>query len=886
MLLPRRPPGICLRPGALIVVFSISIGFAAAQVPETTARGAVNGVSFQPAPASVARGGIVAVTGANLTSALVQSSVKPLPETLDDPAVKVLINGVAAPLFFVSPDQINAQVPWEVEPGWAEVIVKRGEAESSAMPLLVAEASPNVFKHNGSNSLVVESGGEAPMAAEDGTTEATQVTLDRPASQAAASDETPAEVTSGQALTAFGAGMGPTDPAATTGATGEASGPTAPQRAYVGGIPATITETALSTGQVGVYELSFEVPALAGSGEILHWFSGDLSASGVLGARSGLAPRYLELPDGVGSVERIDMTDLNPYFVAASGALDQTESCYPDIALLDYRNEAATELANCALPSAPLAEDAALLRPFELSANSPVLAALVRPSGDSGEAATNRMILVDSVSGTITTVTLEDGADRLEQGFGGSRNLRILRPGGANEQTVIGPDGESVGDFVAATALPSQLEYEGLTRVVAQAANLGGGYRLRFLGPAERDTESVSKAVLYDREAAVVANTAFPTGWEPISPPRRVNNQGVEQGVSIAPTATGFRGSMTAYVVARSSDDTQDAIVAFRAELPEDSATESDTAGEEAPAVSLTSTMTAFPSGAYAANCAPQVRWQRLPLTQTLAILATGEVQSEFASPQANETCSGDRLLLFDTVTSEIESVTAPGGLDVAAKGTLQGYLFFADGDRDVALESPRKVHVFDGVTKAFSQIELPGGAGVTINLTTQRLGDQLRFVALATGGPPRTNANTGVQLPPLPGNRGLMVVDVAAGTAIHLTLPTGFSRIIPGNNQMVQQGRRGYGVLPLLDRGFAYARRVTDGPGSPGGSAMVTWDATTGDSTVLSIPDEAFSVIQPIGDTGPEGSFLWDHQAKSAAFSYGVYNRSGDLIAIGVVGP
>ena len=44
------------------------------------------------------------------------------------------------------------------------------------------------------------------------------------------------------------------------------------------------------------------------------------------------------------------MTDLNPYFVAASGALDETESYYPDIVLLDYRNEPATELAYCALP--------------------------------------------------------------------------------------------------------------------------------------------------------------------------------------------------------------------------------------------------------------------------------------------------------------------------------------------------------------------------------------------------------------------------------------------------------------------------------------------------------------------------------------------------------
>ena len=181
---------------------------------------------------------------------------------------------------------------------------------------------------------------------------------------------------------------------------------------------------------------------------------------------------------------------------------------------------------------------------------------------------------------------------------------------------------------------------------------------------------------------------------------------------------------------------------------------------------------------------------------------------------------------------------------------------------------------MFDGVAKAFPQIELPGGAGVTINLTTQRVGDQLRLVAFATGGPPR------------PGNRGLMVVDLAAGTATHLGMPTAFSRVIPGNNQMVQQGRRGCGVLPLLGRGLAYARRGAEGPGSPGGSAMVTCDVTTGDATVLSMQDEAFSVIQPSGDTGPAGPFLWDHQAKSAAFSYGVYDRSGEMIAIGVVGP
>lgn len=51
-------------------------------------------------------------------------------------------------------------------------------------------------------------------------------------------------------------------------------------------------------------------------------------------------------------------------------------------------------------------------------------------------------------------------------------------------------------------------------------------------------------------------------------------------------------------------------------------------------------------------------------------------------------------------------------------------------------------------------------------------------------------------------------------------------------------------------------------------------------------MPDEAFSVIQSIRDASAAGPFPGDHPAKSAAFSYGEYDRSGELIAIGVVRP
>jgi hypothetical protein len=81
-------------------------GVATAPTPVVEARGVVNGVTFELAPSTAA------------------ASV-PLPTSLGSPAVEVLVNGRPAPLYFVSPGQINAQAPWETEPGSAQVVVRR-----------------------------------------------------------------------------------------------------------------------------------------------------------------------------------------------------------------------------------------------------------------------------------------------------------------------------------------------------------------------------------------------------------------------------------------------------------------------------------------------------------------------------------------------------------------------------------------------------------------------------------------------------------------------------------------------------------------------------------------------------------------------------------------
>ncbi|HJT89264.1 MAG TPA: IPT/TIG domain-containing protein [Bryobacteraceae bacterium] len=64
--------------------------------------------------AQIAAGTLVTIQGSNLSSNTVSAdpTQSPLPTTLG--GTQVYFNGIAAPLLYVSPTQINAQIPWEV----------------------------------------------------------------------------------------------------------------------------------------------------------------------------------------------------------------------------------------------------------------------------------------------------------------------------------------------------------------------------------------------------------------------------------------------------------------------------------------------------------------------------------------------------------------------------------------------------------------------------------------------------------------------------------------------------------------------------------------------------------------------------------------------------
>ncbi len=871
----------------LVIAIAVCLGVAAAQGPQTTARSAVNGVSFETAPASVARGGILSVMGTGLAAAHSMPERTPLPVSLDDPAVEVLVNGVAAPLFFVSPTQINAQIPWETETGRAEVVVRRDGADSAQMPVNVVDASPDLFTHPGTVSLIAQAAIRVPDPVGEPASEAAPLALDSPDTSLNAEAQVldpAAEIAPGQGITVFGTGLGETTPAAANGAVAPEGGAdlVASQRAYLGGIPVTGVAAKLSSRLVGVYELTFDVPQLAQSGDLLRWYSGNAGGAGLLGAPGPVAARFMAVPEGAAEIGRVDLSDLNPYVVAATPPLDDIDFCYQGAQLLDFRRETTTSFSNCILPSFPLAANENQYRPFEISNHTPVIAALEAADGFQEPGLTNRMLVIDTAADTVTQVALPSGVDRLQPGFGANPNLRLLQGGTANSQISVDAEGAVVDQFDIAAPLPSPL-VEGMSRAVAQpqGTNFPNGYRMRFLGPDEGQDTSGAHAVLFNREAAVVASVPFPDGWLPIQPPRNVNAQGNPVGNAFGPVTGGFGSDTVSYLVARSTSGAQDALVSFRPALPPPAE------DPEAPlpaAIDVEVKVMPIPEGSFVANCHPQVRWQRIGLTRSLAIAGSDQELGEFANPREGRLCVADRLLLLDTRTDEIQVVQSPVPLEVGQKGSLRAYLYFGDGGREVPLQASERIHVFDAAQGEFREIALPEDVGVTLQVQAQALPEQARAVVLATGGPTRTNAR-GIVLPPFPGNRGLLVVDLAQATATHLPLPEGFLRVLnlPGQHPLNQQGRRTFGVFPMLGRAFARATR----PGQ-GGSAILTWDLETAEVTEIPLPEGAHWVLQTTGggnqvaQAGP----LWDYKPRSSTIAFGVFSRDRQLISVGILGP
>jgi uncharacterized protein (TIGR03437 family) len=202
--------------------------------PGTNSAGIVNAASSLPA---IAPGTLIAIYGSNLAAATAQASATPLPVSLGGTSVS--INGTSAPLLFVSPGQVNAQVPYETKVGTAKLVVQSNGVPSSAVNFEVAATGPGVFTPQQSDHVLA-------LNLADGTLNASQ---------------TPARV--GQYVTAYLTGQGVVDPPVTTGDVAPASPfsvPIAPVQVKIGGVLAGIQFAGLAPGFIGLLQMNVLIP--------------------------------------------------------------------------------------------------------------------------------------------------------------------------------------------------------------------------------------------------------------------------------------------------------------------------------------------------------------------------------------------------------------------------------------------------------------------------------------------------------------------------------------------------------------------------------------------------------------------------------------------------
>ncbi len=196
-------------------------------------------------PTALAPGTLVTIraAGAANGSEAVEpaDSGEPLPTKLA--GVEVYLNGTPLPLLSVSPDEIQAQLPYDLGNGTSGSLYLRNAAlVSSAAAVRFAPASPGIFaigKMEPRSGLLLHSSGEPIVdgsAADESPAKGAPVTADRPALP-------------GERVTVWANGLGFVGDEAAV-----------PVHALVNGEPAEVVSARLPKGAVGIYEVVITLP--------------------------------------------------------------------------------------------------------------------------------------------------------------------------------------------------------------------------------------------------------------------------------------------------------------------------------------------------------------------------------------------------------------------------------------------------------------------------------------------------------------------------------------------------------------------------------------------------------------------------------------------------
>ena len=218
--------------------FQVIAGSFDAFIPPAAIGAVTNSATFAE---PVAPGSLISIFGDNLAPLTTRAGIAPLPTFLADTCITV--NNLPIPLLFLSPGQINGQMPFEVS-GAASMVVHTPGGVSEAFNFQVPEGAPALFRST--------FGGQAP---------APIPIIFRAANQEPVTFSNP--VHRGDVLFMFGNGFGRVSP-------GLGSGEAAPLGSLfstvlkpavtVGGRSAEVLFSGLAPGFVGLNQLNIRVP--------------------------------------------------------------------------------------------------------------------------------------------------------------------------------------------------------------------------------------------------------------------------------------------------------------------------------------------------------------------------------------------------------------------------------------------------------------------------------------------------------------------------------------------------------------------------------------------------------------------------------------------------
>jgi uncharacterized protein (TIGR03437 family) len=194
------------------------------------------------ATAGFAPGMLVTVKGTFLADST-RTAKPPLPDDMAGTIVRV--NGIRAPLTYVSPSQVNLQIPFGLSAGHGTLEVDRGSGRLFSLAIELTEFAPAIFTSN-------QTGTGAAVALHANST--------------FVNDRAPASVAEAISILCSGlglltqpvpSGVGAPDPPPSTLTTPQVS---------VGGVPAMVTFSGLAAGYAGVYRVDIIIPDATSKG--------------------------------------------------------------------------------------------------------------------------------------------------------------------------------------------------------------------------------------------------------------------------------------------------------------------------------------------------------------------------------------------------------------------------------------------------------------------------------------------------------------------------------------------------------------------------------------------------------------------------------------------